>query len=362
LKYIEQYRDANKVLEYSQRINDVTTQPWTIMEICGGQTHAILRFGIDQLIPSDVTLVHGPGCPVCVTDIALIDKALDIASLPEIIFCSFGDMLRVPGSEQDLMSVKADGADMRITYSPLDAVRIAGENPDREVVFFAVGFETTAPATAAAVLIAEKNSISNFTILTAHVLVVPAMEAILSSPENQVQGFLAAGHVSTIIGCSIYEKLTQKFKIPIIVTGFEPLDLIQGIYLCLFQLEQGRNEVENQYNRAVRPEGNTKALELIDTVYETCDRNWRGIGVISASGLQLRHRYSKFDAEKRFKPRINNTRKHRDCISGMILQGIKKPFECPAFGTECNPGHPLGATMVSSEGACAAYYRYHKNR
>ena len=360
MKFIDEYRDADKVLEYARKISSSVTQPWTIMEICGGQTHAILRFGIDQLLPSPVTLVHGPGCPVCVTSIDIIDKALDIAARPGVIFCSFGDMLRVPGSAGDLFSVKAEGGDIRTVYSPLDAMQIAAENSDHEVVFFAVGFETTAPATATAVLAARDKGLANFSLLTAHVLVIPAMEAILSAPENRVQGFLAAGHVSTIIGCKVYERLAGQYKIPIVVTGFEPVDLMQGLSLCIDQLEQGKSEVQNQYARAVPLEGNKKAQEIIYKAYEVCDRDWRGIGLIENSGLCLRDEFSEYDAEKKFKPKSRKSDTEMVCISGLVLQGAKKPPECPAFGKECTPEHPLGATMVSSEGACAAYYKYRK--
>jgi hydrogenase expression/formation protein HypD len=362
MRFIDEYRDAKLAQRYARRIAQIVTRPWTIMEICGGQTHAIIKFGIDELLPKEITLVHGPGCPVCVTPVELIDKAIEIASRPEVIFCSFGDMLRVPGSEKDLLSVKAQGGDVRIVYSPLDALKLAKENPDREVVFFAVGFETTAPANAMAVYQAARQNIKNFSLLVSHVLVPPAIEAILSSPKNRVQGFLAAGHVCTVMGYTEYEPIAQKYKVPIVVTGFEPLDILQGVYMCVKQLEEGRHEVENQYTRSVRREGNTKAQELIREVFCVVPRKWRGIGEIPRSGLGLTETYKEFDAELKFGLTDRSVEEPSECIAGLVLQGVKKPHECPAFGTRCTPEHPLGAPMVSSEGACAAYYRYRREQ
>lgn len=338
----------------------LVTRPWTIMEICGGQTHAIVKFGIDELLPKGVRLVHGPGCPVCVTAVELIDKAIAIAGRPELIFCSFGDMLRVPGTRCDLLSVKASGGDVRIVYSPVDAVKIAQENPGKQVVFFAIGFETTAPPNAMAVFQAHKLGVKNFSMLVSHVLVPPAMEAILSSPANRVQGFLAAGHVCTVMGCEEYEPIANKYRVPIVVTGFEPLDILQGIHMTLEQLESGRAEVENQYARSVRREGNRPAREIIREVFHVIPRKWRGVGEIPQSGLGLRPPYDAYDAETRFSVADYTAEESRECISGLILQGVKKPHECPAFGTRCTPERPLGATMVSNEGACAAYYRYRR--
>jgi hydrogenase expression/formation protein HypD len=362
MRFIDEYRDAKLAQRYARRIAQIVTRPWTIMEICGGQTHAIIKFGIDELLPKEITLVHGPGCPVCVTPVELIDKAIEIASRPEVIFCSFGDMLRVPGSEKDLLSVKAQGGDVRIVYSPLDALKLARENPDREVVFFAVGFETTAPANAMAVHQAFRQNIKNFSLLVSHVLVPPAIEAILSSPKNRVQGFLAAGHVCTVMGYTEYEPIAKKYKVPIVVTGFEPLDILQGVYMCVKQLEEGRHEVENQYTRSVRREGNTKAQELIREVFCVVPRKWRGIGEIPRSGLGLTEKYKEFDAELKFGLTDRSVEESSECLAGLVLQGVKKPHECPAFGTRCTPEHPLGAPMVSSEGACAAYYRYRREQ
>jgi hydrogenase expression/formation protein HypD len=362
MRFIDEYRDAKLAQRYARRIAQIVTRPWTIMEICGGQTHAIIKFGIDELLPKEITLVHGPGCPVCVTPVELIDKAIEIASRPEVIFCSFGDMLRVPGSEKDLLSVKAQGGDVRIVYSPLDALKLAKENPDREVVFFAVGFETTAPANAMAVHQAFRQNIKNFSLLVSHVLVPPAIEAILSSPKNRVQGFLAAGHVCTVMGYTEYEPIAKKYKVPIVVTGFEPLDILQGVYMCVKQLEEGRHEVENQYTRSVRREGNTKAQELIREVFCVVPRKWRGIGEIPRSGLGLTEKYKEFDAELKFGLTDRSVEESSECLAGLVLQGVKKPHECPAFGTRCTPEHPLGAPMVSSEGACAAYYRYRREQ
>ena len=360
MKFVDEYRDIQVVKKYAEAIAAITTKPWQIMEICGGQTHAIVKYGIDQLLPSEITLIHGPGCPVCVTDTALIDRAIAIANMPKTILCSFGDMLRVPGSKQDLLSVKATGADIRIVYSPLDCLKIAQENPAQEVVFLAVGFETTAPTTAMTIYQAQQKNLTNFSMLVSHVLVPPAMEAILSSSQCQVQGFLAAGHVCTVMGYTEYEPIAAKYQVPIVVTGFEPTDILQGIYLCVQQLEKGETKVENQYSRSVNKQGNKNAQALMQEVFEIGDRYWRGIANIPNSGLTIREKYARFDAQNKFNLQllITDAWESQDCISGEILQGIKKPHQCPAFGTKCTPEQPLGAPMVSSEGACAAYYRY----
>ena len=358
MKYVTEYRDAATAQEYAKAIAKVTTRLWTLMEICGGQTHSIVKYGVDELLPKEITLVHGPGCPVCVTPLEKIDKALRIAQRPEVIFCSFGDMLRVPGSEGDLFSVKAKGGDVRILYSPVDALQIAKENPSKEVVFFAVGFETTAPAHAMAVYKAKQEGIKNFSVLVSHVLVPPAMEAILSAPECKVQGFLAAGHVCTVMGYTEYEPIAKKYRVPIVVTGFEPLDILQGVLMCVTQLEQGRAEVENQYKRSVRRDGNVEAQKLVREVFQVSRRKWRGIGEIPDSGLGVAPKYTEYDAELKFGLADYDAPESPDCISGLIMQGLKKPSECPAFGTKCTPEKPLGAPMVSSEGACSAYYRY----
>jgi hydrogenase expression/formation protein HypD len=358
VKYLDEYRDADAVRKYAKLLARLTTRPWTIMEVCGGQTHAIVRFGIDELLPPAITLVHGPGCPVCVTPLAMVDRAIAIASRPEVILCSFGDMMRVPGSRGDLLRVTAAGGDVRMVYAPLDAVEIAARNPEKEVVFFAVGFETTAPANALAVYQARRRGLRNFSVLVSQVLVPPAMEAILAAPRCRVQGFLAAGHVCTIMGIEAYGPLVDRFRVPIVVTGFEPLDILQGIAMCVQQLEEGRAEVENPYARAVRPEGNRLAQELLAQVFCVVPRHWRGIGEIPRSGLGLRPEYADMDAERRFAINDPATVESGTCISGEILQGLKKPIDCPAFGRSCTPEAPLGATMVSSEGACAAYYRY----
>ena len=358
MKYMDEYRDPKLAQKLSRELHKITTKPHVIMEVCGGQTHVIVKFGIDKLLPKDVELVHGPGCPVCVTPLELIDKAIEIASLKEVIFCSFGDMLRVPGSKKDLFSVKAEGGDIRIVYSPMNALKIAQANPERQVVFFAVGFETTAPANAMTVYQAKQQGIENFSALVSHVLVPPAIEAILSSPNNRIESFLAAGHVCTVMGYTEYEPIAKKYNVPIVVTGFEPLDILQGVYMCVKQLEEGRAEVENQYVRSVVREGNKHAQEIVSQVFLVISRKWRGIGKISQSGLGMKPEYEKFDAEKKFDLRNYEVAESEECISGLILQGIKKPSECPAFGTKCTPEHPLGATMVSTEGACSAYYRY----
>ncbi|MEZ6131699.1 MAG: hydrogenase formation protein HypD [Planctomycetaceae bacterium] len=358
MKFQTEYRDPAAAQKLQQAIDDITTRPWTIMEVCGGQTHTIVRYGIDGLLPPSVELVHGPGCPVCVTPLELIDKAIEIASRSDVIFCSFGDMLRVPGSQRDLFDVKACGADVRVVYSPLDCLKIAEENQLKSVVFFAVGFETTAPANALAVWQARRRGINNFSVLVSHVLVPPAMEVILSSPTNRVQGFLGAGHVCSVMGYHEYEPLAEKYQIPIVITGFEPLDLLEGIYRCIRMLERGDVGVDNQYARAVQRSGSPSAQQLIDSVFCVTDRRWRGIGTIPQSGLGLKPEYSEFDAEQRFSVSQQPLAESELCQSGLVLQGTKKPHECPAFGRECTPLHPLGATMVSSEGACAAYYHY----
>ena len=370
MKYVDEFRDPEAARQYAASIRRMVTRPWTIMEVCGGQTHSIVKHGIDELLPKEVTLAHGPGCPVCVTPVELIDQALMIASQPNVIFCSFGDMLRVPGSCNptagsaggDLLSVKAAGGDVRIVYSPMDAVHLARQNPDKQVVFFAVGFETTAPANAMSVYQAKQLGLCNYSILVSHVLVPPAMEAILSSPTNCVQGFLAAGHVCTVMGYREYPPIALKYRVPIVVTGFEPLDLLQGLYMCLRQLEEGRFEVENQYARSVRQQGNVPAQELVGRVFRTVNRKWRGIGEISQSGLGLAEDFAEFDAAARFGLLQYSAEEDSECISGLIMQGAKKPPDCPAYGSRCNPDHPLGAPMVSSEGACAAYYRYRRLR
>ncbi len=330
------------------------------MEICGGQTHSIIRNGIDQVLPKEIELVHGPGCPVCVTPLEIIDKALEIASRPNVIFTSFGDMLRVPGSNKDLFMVKSEGGDVRTVYSPLEAVQIARDNPEKEVVFFAVGFETTAPGNAMAIYAASKEGLTNFSELVSHVLVPPAMETLLSSPDNRVQGYLAAGHVCTVMGWDEYEPIAENFRVPIVPTGFEPLDVLEGILLVVKQLEAGLFNVENQYLRSVKREGNRQAQTIVNTVFEVTNRKWRGIGEIPASGLTVRKEFESYNAEKKFAVENITTEESDLCISGVVLRGLKKPHECPAFGKECTPTHPLGATMVSSEGACAAYYKYQR--
>jgi hydrogenase expression/formation protein HypD len=360
MRYLDEYRDAEAAGQYARALARLTTRSWTLMEVCGGQTHAIVKFGVDELLPDAISLVHGPGCPVCVTPVALLDKAIAIARQPEVMFCSFGDMLRVPGSRSDLLTAKAHGADVRIVYSPLDALRLAREAPDKQVVFFAVGFETTAPANAMAAYQAKQQGLMNFSMLVSHVLVPPAMEAILTAPQRRVQGFLAAGHVCTVMGYTEYEPLAQQYRVPIVVTGFEPLDILQGVYMCVKQLEEGRTEVENQYARAVRRHGNLHAQHLMQEVFQVVHRTWRGVGEIPQSGLGLRESYAAFDAEQRFDVTADPATDASACISGLVLQGLKKPHECPAFGNRCTPEQPLGATMVSSEGACAAYYRYRR--
>ena len=362
MKYVDEYRGESEAQSFLHAIRKTVTRSWNLMEICGGQTHTLIKAGIDHLLPEEVTLVHGPGCPVCVTPVELIDKAIAIARRPEVLFTSFGDMMRVPGTDTDLLSVKAEGGDVRMLYSPLDAVKLAEQNPDREVVFFAVGFETTAPANAMAVWRAHQKRVSNFSILCSHVLVPPAMEAILGSPGNLVQGFLAAGHVCTVMGYWEYEPLAQKHRIPIVVTGFEPLDLFHGAYLTLKALEEGRWGVENQYSRSVSRQGNTEAQQLLKQVFDVCDRAWRGIGVIPQSGYRLKDELVGFDAERRFSVETIEAKEPEECIAGEILQGLKKPHDCEAFGVRCTPERPLGAPMVSTEGACSAYYQYGRHQ
>ena len=360
MRFVDEFRDAARVQAAADTLRRTLTRPWSVMEVCGGQTHSIVRFGIDRLLPPELNLIHGPGCPVCVTPLELIDKAVAIASRPEVIFTSFGDMLRVPGSRADLLQVKSRGGDVRVVYSPLDALRLARENPAREVVFFAVGFETTSPGNALAVEQAWKEGIPNFSVLMSHVRVPPALEAILASPRRKVQGFLAAGHVCTVMGVHEYHPIAERHRVPIVVTGFEPLDLVQGLLAVVRQLEEGRHEVENRYGRLVKPEGNRPAQELLARVFEVRDRAWRGIGVIPHSGFGLKEAFRAFDAERRFQVESIGGQESPDCRAGLVLQGILKPPECPAFGRSCTPETPLGATMVSSEGACAAYYRYRR--
>ncbi|MGQ9501356.1 MAG: hydrogenase formation protein HypD [Anaerolineae bacterium] len=358
MRFVDEYRREADAQKLVHAVEHLVTRPWTIMEICGGQTHNLIKFGIDRLLPPSITLVHGPGCPVCVTSLELIDKAICIAQQPRVIFTSFGDMLRVPGSTSDLLGARARGADVRMVYSPLDALALAQKYPDREVVFFAVGFETTAPGNAMAVWQARQLGLRNFSILCAHVLVPPAMRAILASPDNHIQAFLAAGHVCTVMGTREYEPIAEQYRIPIVVTGFEPLDLLQGLYMALRALEEGRWGVEIQYTRSVTRDGNVAAQQLMHQVFEVCDRQWRGIGLIPASGYRLRSSWAEFDAEQRFDLSTVSVQESSICIAGQILQGLKKPPQCPAFGIQCTPEHPLGAPMVSSEGACAAYYQY----
>jgi hydrogenase expression/formation protein HypD len=358
MKFVDEYRNSREAELFANAIRESTTRPWRLMEICGGQTHSIAKYSLQDLLPKNISLLHGPGCPVCVTPVTLIDKAVYIAALPNVIFCSFGDMLRVPGSKEDLLTVKSKGGDLRIVYSPMDALKIAQENPDKEVVFFAIGFETTAPANAMAIYKTKLDDIKNISFLVSQVIVPPAIRFILKSPENQVQGFLAAGHVCTVMGYREYEPLSKEYQIPIVVTGFEPLDILQGIYLCIKQLEEGRSEVENQYSRSVHKEGNLSAQKIIQEVFQIVPRQWRGIGEIAESGLGLRDAYAPFDAENRFPCEVQGQERSTECISGLVLQGVKTPNDCEAFGKSCTPESPLGATMVSTEGACAAYYRY----
>jgi hydrogenase expression/formation protein HypD len=358
MKFLDEYRDPKLARRLLQRIHRTVRRPWTLMEVCGGQTHSLLRHGIDQLLPAGLRLIHGPGCPVCVTPLERIDRALALAARPGVIFCSFGDMLRVPGSGGNLLGVRAGGGDVRLVYSPLDAVRLARQHPERQVIFFAVGFETTAPATAIAVRQARQLGLANFSLLAAHVLVPPAVEAILAAPDNRVQGLLAAGHVCTVAGTAAYHILAERYRLPIVITGFEPVDLLAGIGTAVRRLEAGRPGVVNRYARAVRPEGNPTAAAVVAEVYEVCDRPWRGLGVLPASGLRLRPAYRDFDAEARFTVAPIPAVESPECHSGAVLQGRITPDQCPAFGTRCTPDQPLGAPMVSAEGACSAYWKY----
>ena len=360
MKYLDEYRDAPAAEKLLRGIKAVVTRPWVVMEVCGSQTHTFLRYGIDRMLPEEITLVHGPGCPVCVTPVEAIDQAVAVAGRPEVILVSYGDMLRVPGSEKDLLSAKAEGGDVRMVYSPLDAVKLARQNPERKAVFFAIGFETTAPANAMAVWLAKREGLDNFFVLTSQLLVPPAVELIAASPDNRVQGFLAPGHVCTVAGYREYEVIARKWQVPIVVTGFEPLDLLQGILMLVTQLEEGRYEVENQYTRSVRREGNSQAQAIMAEVFEVADQKWRGIGLIPRSGLRLREAYARFDAARAFGLQGLISGEAGVCMSGLVLQGVKKPPECPAFGTDCTPEHPLGAPMVSAEGACAAYHAYRR--
>lgn len=358
MKYLSEYRDPKLAKKVLQEIKNTVTKPWKIMEICGGQTHSLVKNGILNVLPKKITMLHGPGCPVCVTPLNLIDKAIFLAEKKNVIFCSFGDMLRVPGSKKNLLEAKAGGADVRILYSPLEAVKLAEKNPDKEVVFFAVGFETTAPANALSVMHAEKLGLVNYSILTSHVLVPPAITALMEDPESTIDGFLAAGHVCSIMGYWEYFPLVDKYKIPIVITGFEPLDILQGILMVVKQLEEGRTEVENQYTRMVKEKGNTSAQDIITKVFDTGDQIWRGIGNIENSGLKLNDDYAHFDADKKFSINIEKAIENQECIAGDIMKGLKKPLDCVHFGKSCNPQNPLGAPMVSSEGACAAYYNF----
>lgn len=358
MKYLDEFRDPDLAKRLFDEIHTITTRHWALMEVCGGQTHSIIRNGIDKLLPDKIELIHGPGCPVCVTPLEVIDKALAIAAQPNVIFCSFGDMLRVPGSSKSLLEAKAMGGDVRIVYSPLQAVKLAQDNPEKEVVFFAVGFETTAPANALSVVHAQKMGVSNYSILASHVLVPPAMEAILSDPESKIDAFLAAGHVCTIMGLDEYFPIAEKYRVPIVVTGFEPVDLLQGILMAVTQLERGEAKVENQYARVVQLGGNKLAQETIHQVFDVSDRAWRGIGSIPASGYEVNEVYKHYNARTKFQLAMKDVPENSTCISGAIMKGLKKPFQCSNFGTKCKPEHPLGAPMVSSEGACAAYYAY----
>src|SRR5262245_4648037 len=358
MKYLDEYREPETARRLAEAIAHAVTRPWTIMEVCGGQTHTIVKYGIDRLLPPAIELVHGPGCPVCVTSLETIDRAHAIAARPDVIFCSFGDMLRVPGSRGDLLHLKSCGSDVRVVYSPLDAVNLAEAHPAKKVVFFAIGFETTAPPNAMAVWLARRRGLTNFSLLVSHVLVPPAITAILQAPGNRVQAFLGPGHVCTVVGYEEYEPIARDFRVPVVVTGFEPVDMLEGVLRAVRQLEAGRAEVENQYGRAVRREGNPRSRKLIDDVFEVCDRAWRGVGLIPRSGYRLRQEYRGHDAECLFDVSAVDTQESPSCISGQVLRGLAKPHECPEFGKTCTPQTPLGATMVSAEGACAAYYAY----
>lgn len=360
MKYLNEYRDPVAAKNLAKKMKEITTRKWNIMEICGGQTHSILKYSIEELLPEEICLIHGPGCPVCVTPLELIDKAIAIGLRNDVILTSFGDMLRVPGSQIDLLTVKAKGGNVKMVYSPLDAVKIAEDNPEKKVVFFGVGFETTAPANAMSVVQAKRRGINNYSLLCSHVLVPPAIDALLSSPNNKIQGFLAAGHVCTIMGYEDYIPIAEKYKTPIVVTGFEPVDILQGIYMTVKQLEEGRCNVENQYSRVVNKEGNIAAKKLMEDVFEVTDRKWRGIGTIPNSGWKLSEKYKDFDAERIFDVETIEVNESPLCIAGDVLRGLKKPMQCSAFGNECVPEHPLGAPMVSTEGACAAYFHYGK--
>lgn len=359
MKHLTEYRDPVLAAQYLGEIKKTITQPWTIMEVCGGQTHSLVKNGLLQMLPEQITMVHGPGCPVCVTPIHLIDRAIYLAIHCDVIMCSFGDMLRVPGSEKSLLQAKAEGADVRILYSPLEAVKLAQQNPDREIVFFAVGFETTAPANALSVIQAHQLGLKNYSIIASHVLVPPAMEALLGDPDTVVQAFLAAGHVCTIMGNSEYYPLVEKYKVPIVVTGFEPIDLLQGILMVVRQLENHEAKMENQYARVVREKGNLNAQQAIMEIFEVSDRMWRGMDIIPQSGLEVKEKYAAYDATKKFNVPLKDTKENESCIAGAIMKGLKKPLDCPNFGTTCNPSHPLGAPMVSSEGSCATYYHFY---
>jgi len=362
MRFLDEYRDYDSVQRMAQEIRRATTRPWTIMEVCGGQTYTIVKSGLQELLPQLITLVHGPGCPVCVTPVAMIDRAVATALLPQVILCSFGDMLRVPGSTHSLLDAKSLGADVRIVYSPLDALQLARSNPAREVVFFAVGFETTAPANAMAVWQAAREKLANFSMLVSHVLVPPAMEAVLASPSCQVQAFLAAGHACMVTGYEEYFSISRTYQVPIVVTGFEPLDLLEGVLMLVAQLEGGRVDVENQYTRAVQKEGNRQAQARVAEVFEVTHRAWRGIGEIPNSGLSLRDQYRGMDAESRFGLQLEDAAESAECIAGLVLQGLRRPYDCPAFGIRCTPDSPLGAPMVSSEGACAAYFHFGRRK
>jgi hydrogenase expression/formation protein HypD len=358
MKFLDEYRNQQLAEKILTEIRRTVTRPWVLMEVCGGQTHSIVKYGLDHLLPKEVELVHGPGCPVCVTSLEMIDKALAIAARPDVIFCSFGDMLRVPGSAVDLLILKSRGADVRVVYSPMDCLKIARANPHKKVVFFAIGFETTAPANAMSVWQAKQQGVKNLSILVSHVLVPPSIASILQSPLNRVQGFLGPGHVCTVMGYREYEPIAARFRVPIVITGFEPIDLLEGTLMTVRQLEQGRGEVENQYSRVVQREGNRAAQSLVNKVFEVCDRKWRGVGSIPKSGYKLRWEFRDHDAERLFDVKEIDTKEPEACISGLVLKGVRKPHDCPAFGRQCTPEHPLGATMVSAEGACAAYHAY----